>query len=229
MGNIFKKSLSVYDTWFGFYGDFKKGTLHVHMNNAVINGLINGVYYQPVPLPQNVVVATSSVPDPTVVKVQSLEVPTSNGSASSVQTAGKPKVRLEFAMPEQPPAKKTARSSHHKSRSSPGPGPDLTPGQFPAIVKWKASARAIWSHRIQGAAPGRGKKRWDMPTTPILVPTSHSHLMTVPKPKKGLTITFSTDTHTLKVETTVQHLERLAKEASTPLIVTPKPSNLSLF
>ena len=38
MGIIFKKSLSVYDTWFGFYGDFKKGTLHVHMNNAGVNG-----------------------------------------------------------------------------------------------------------------------------------------------------------------------------------------------
>ena len=23
---MFKKSLNVYDTWFGFYGDFKKGT-----------------------------------------------------------------------------------------------------------------------------------------------------------------------------------------------------------
>ena len=27
MGNMFKKSLNVYDAWFGFYGDFKKGTL----------------------------------------------------------------------------------------------------------------------------------------------------------------------------------------------------------
>ena len=26
MGNMLKKSLSVYDAWFGFYGDFKKGT-----------------------------------------------------------------------------------------------------------------------------------------------------------------------------------------------------------
>ena len=53
MGNILKKSLSVYDTWFknvqkilnendawfGFYSHFKKGTLHVHMNNAGKNGL----------------------------------------------------------------------------------------------------------------------------------------------------------------------------------------------
>ena len=26
IGKIFKKSLSVYDAWFGFYGNFKKGT-----------------------------------------------------------------------------------------------------------------------------------------------------------------------------------------------------------
>ena len=26
IGNMFKKSLNVYDTWFGLYGDFKKGT-----------------------------------------------------------------------------------------------------------------------------------------------------------------------------------------------------------
>ena len=39
MGNIFKKSLSVYDTRFGFFSHFKKGTLHVHMNNADLNGL----------------------------------------------------------------------------------------------------------------------------------------------------------------------------------------------
>ena len=26
IGNMFKKSLNVYDTWFGFYGDFKEGT-----------------------------------------------------------------------------------------------------------------------------------------------------------------------------------------------------------
>ena len=26
IGNMFKKSLNVYNTWFGFYGDFRKGT-----------------------------------------------------------------------------------------------------------------------------------------------------------------------------------------------------------
>ena len=39
IGNMFQKSLNVYDTWFGFYGNFKKGTLHVHMNNPGVNGL----------------------------------------------------------------------------------------------------------------------------------------------------------------------------------------------
>ena len=29
IGNIFKKSLSVYDTYFGFYGDLKKSTLRL--------------------------------------------------------------------------------------------------------------------------------------------------------------------------------------------------------
>ena len=36
-----QKSLNVNDTWFGFYSNFKKGTLHVHMNNAGVNGLSN--------------------------------------------------------------------------------------------------------------------------------------------------------------------------------------------
>ena len=39
IGNMFKKSLNVNDAWFGFYSHFKKGTLHVHMNNAGVNGL----------------------------------------------------------------------------------------------------------------------------------------------------------------------------------------------
>ena len=37
IGNMFKKSLSVNDAWFGFYSHFKKGTLHVHMNNFKIS------------------------------------------------------------------------------------------------------------------------------------------------------------------------------------------------
>ena len=57
-----------------------------------------------------------------------------------------------------------------------------------------------------------------MPTTPIQVPALHSHLLAKAKPKKGLKITFSTDTHEQKVETTAQHLQRLTTE------VTSKPS-----
>ena len=38
---MFKKSLNVYDTWFGFYGDFKKGTLACHKDMAALNGLID--------------------------------------------------------------------------------------------------------------------------------------------------------------------------------------------
>ena len=170
--------------------------------------LINGVYYQPVPQPHNVVVATSSVPDPTIVEIQPSEVPASNGS---VPSADKPKVGLEFVMPEQPPAKMTARSSRTRPRSS-------------SRTRSRPNSRSSSRNRQEGShhkSPlepknlrsgwGGGKKRPNMPTTPILVPTSHSHLMTVPKPKKGLTITFSSDTQTHKAEMTVQHLERLAK------------------
>ena len=38
VGNMFKKSLNVYDTWFGFYSDFKKGTLACHTNMVALNG-----------------------------------------------------------------------------------------------------------------------------------------------------------------------------------------------
>ena len=48
--------------------------------------------------------------------------------------------------------------------------------------------------------------------------------MTKPKPKEGLKITFSTDTYERKVETTVQHLSKLSTEASTPLVITSRPS-----
>ena len=41
MGNIFQKSLSVYDTWFGFYDDFKKGTLGCSNATTGVNGLIS--------------------------------------------------------------------------------------------------------------------------------------------------------------------------------------------
>ena len=67
---------------------------------------INGIYYQPIPTPRKVVVATSSVSEPSLVAVVPASAPSTNEAAPP---ANKPKVGLEFAMPEQPPAKKTGR------------------------------------------------------------------------------------------------------------------------
>ena len=56
---------------------------------------------------------------------------------------------------------------------------------------------------------GRGKKRPEMTNAPIIVPTSYSHLLHMPEPKGGLTVTFSKEEQLREVETTVQHLEQL--------------------
>ena len=160
---------------------------------------IYGVYYQPVPTPHNLVVATSTVSDPTLMALNS-------------QKAEKPKVGLEFAMPEQPPAKKTGGRTRSRSRSSS-----------------RNRSRAGLSHETPTDLPpvtrrGRGRGRPKMPSTPIEVPASHSHLLTKSKPKEGLKITFTADTHERKVESTVQHLAKLSTEASVPLVVTSRPS-----
>ena len=160
---------------------------------------INGVYYQPVPTPHNIVVATSNVSDPTLMALNS-------------QEAEKPKVGLEFAMPEQPPAKKTGRRTRSRSRSSS-----------------RNRSKAEFSHEQPTDLPpvtrcGRCRGRPKMSSTPIEVPASHSHLLTKSKPKEGLKITFATDTHERKVESTVQHLAKLSTEASVPLVVTSRPS-----
>ena len=36
---MFKKSLNVYDAWFGFYSDFKKGTFDPPNEHGRFNGL----------------------------------------------------------------------------------------------------------------------------------------------------------------------------------------------
>ena len=165
---------------------------------------INGIYYQPIPAPHNTVVATSSVSDPDLVAVN-----------TPSPAANKPKVGLEFAMPEQPPAKRTGRHSRSRSRSS---SRTRTKAGKPNSLNGQAASQ-ITNTRV---SCGRGKKK--MPNTPIQVPASHSHLMTKPKPREGLKITFSTDTYDRKVETTVQHLSKLSTEASTPLVVISRPS-----
>ena len=173
---------------------------------------IGGIYYQLVPSPHNVVVATSCISDPSLIAVAPSKVPAPD---ESTLPTDKPKVWLEFAMPEQPPAKKTGRGSHTRSRSS--------------SRTWSRPNRSTSCDRqmdnqslVTRSSQGHGKKK--MPTTPIQVPTSHSQLLTKVKPKNSLKINFSTNTHERRVETTVQHLARLASEASAPLMVSQKPS-----
>ena len=172
--------------------------------------MINGIYYQPIPAPHNIVVTTSSVSDPSLVAVN----PT-NAPAASAPSADKPKVGLEFAIPEQPPAKKTGRRSRSRSRSS---SRTRTKTERPD----SRNSQAVNQPPNTRVSRGRGKKK--MPATPIQVPASYSHLMTKSKPKEGLKITFATDSHERKVETTVLHLAKLSTEASAPLVVTSRPS-----
>ena len=55
-----------------------------------------------------------------------------------------------------------------------------------------------------------------MTNAPILVPTTHSHLINNTKPKPGLTVTLSAKAINPKA---VQHLSQLTTEASVPLDV----------
>ena len=115
---------------------------------------INGIYYQLIPAPHNTVFATSSVSDPSLVAVN-----------PSSPLADKPKVGLEFAMPEQPPAQKTGRRSRSRSRSS-------------SRTRTKAERPDSHNSQATGQPPntrvsrGVGKKK--MPSTPIQVPASLS-------------------------------------------------------
>ena len=53
-----------------------------------------------------------------------------------------------------------------------------------------------------------------MTNAPILIPTTHWHLISTAKPKPGLTVTFSTDG---SIPRAVQHLSKLTMEATAPL------------
>ena len=206
--------------------------------------LINGVYYQPVPPPHNVVVATSSIPTTPMVQPEASTsaAPTPSVPATPVvqppvvapqeqpAPTTEPKVGLEFAMPEEPPFQKVERKSRKKSRS---------------LSKSRSKSRSHSRARKNGGSKksstpqqpttaletlqtrsgrGRGKKRPEMTNAPIIVPTTYSHLLHVPEPKGGPTVTFSKDAQLRKVEKTVQHLERLSTEASVPMEVVSKPS-----
>ena len=203
---------------------------------------LNGIYYDPVPPAHNVVVATSSIPTtpmvrpvqptpatPTTPTVQE-EASTSATSASAASATEKPKVGLEFAMPEDPPFQKVERKSHKKSRSlsntrskSRSHSRNQRSGNAKKSAISQQSSTITETSKMRGGR-GRGKKRPEMTNAPIIVPTSYSHLLHVPEPKGGLTVTFSKDEQLRKVETTVQHLEQLSAKASILMEVVSKPS-----
>ena len=171
---------------------------------------VGGVYYHLVPAPHNEVVSTSSVAAPNLVAVNQGTAP-----SAPAPPVDKPKMGLEFVMPEQPPAKRTSRRSRSRSRSS-SRNRNAAAKADSQIPQTSAQQTNVRTSR------GRGKKK--MPTTPIQVPPSHSHLMNKSKPKEGLRISFASDAHERKVENTVQHLAKLSTEASAPLIITSKPT-----
>ena len=202
--------------------------------------LLNGVYYDPVPPAHNVVVATSSIPttpmvrpvEPTSVTpvAPSVAKETSDVSTPTAPTTQKPKVGLEFAMPEDPPFQKVERRSRKKSRSlSKARSKSRSQSRHRRLADFKNSATSQQTSTTVDVSKmrsgrGRGKKRPEMTNAPITVPTSYSHLLHIPEPKGGLTVTFSKEEQLRKVETTVQHLEKLSAEASIPLEVVSKPS-----
>ena len=169
--------------------------------------LISGIYYQPVPAPHNVVVTQSAVLAPTVVPC----VPEPAAPEEQPVAPEKPKVGLEFAMPETPPSKKSIIDLKLTNRSR---------SNSRQREKRKAPPKASPEHstkakpEVRPTERGRGKKRPEMTNAPILVPTTHSHLISAAKPKPGLTDSFTSGGSILP---TVQHLSKLTIEAVTPL------------
>ena len=206
---------------------------------------LNGKVYQLIPAPHNVVTATSTIPSPTMVpctltsgptvstfSVATPTAPTSstvqavapstmesvatsavNLSSTSVATPTAevltasqetPKEGLEFAMPVTLPPKKASRS---RSRSS---------SRRREKRKSPQALSEITVQEIRPTGRGHGKKRPEMTNAPILIPTTHSHLISKTKPKPGLTVALSAKT---AVPKSVQHLSQLTTEASVPLDV----------
>ena len=211
--------------------------------------LLNGIYYDPVPPAHNVVVATSSIPmtpmvrpeqptsaTPTVQAEASTSVASTaaadppEASTSAASMTEESKVGLEFVMPKDPPFQKVERKSRRKSRStsknrskSRSHSRNRTVKSIARSTVPQQPSATTETPKVHGGR-GRGKKRPEMPNVPITVPTSYSHLLHVPEPKGGLTVTFSKEEQIRKVETTVQHLENLSAEASIPMEVSSKPS-----
>ena len=174
--------------------------------------LINGVYYQPVPVPYN---AQSTVPASTVVPcVPEPAAPEPVIPKEQPAAPEKPKMGLEFVMPETPPPKKSiinlqltnrsrSISRQRKKRKSPKASPKKTKPE------------------VRPTRRCHGKKKLEMTNAPILVPNTHLHLINVTNPKPGLTVNFSSDG---SIPRTVQHLSKFTIEATAPLETDSAPS-----
>ena len=204
---------------------------------------LNGIRYIPVPPAHSEVVATSTVPmtpkvrleEPATIAPSAPVVQSKDSSPTTAPTerpeGTTPREGLEFAMPEEPPFRKVERKSRKKSRS---------------VSRRRSASRSHSRHRNSTNQPssvgqstptkepstnktgrGRGKRRPEMTNAPILVPTTHSHLLQVPEPRGGLTVTFDTEARKRKIETTIQHLERLSSEATIPVEVVSRPTEVT--
>ena len=165
---------------------------------------------------------------PTVQPEASTSVASATTSQESSTNRKEPRVGLEFVMPEEPPFQKVDRKSRKKSRSlSRNRSKSRSQSHANAADRNLSASQqpttSVETPKARGGR-GRGKKRPEMTNAPIIVPTSYSHLLHIPEPKGGLTVTFSKDEQLRKVETTVQHLERLSAKASIPMEVASKPS-----
>ena len=212
--------------------------------------LLNGIFYQPVPAPHNVVVAQSSIPAPTMVPCTpaaepsvpaqnavsappaaepAVPAPTAVSAPPATEPAvpapampiepEKPRVGLEFAMPETPPPKKSVSkksinglwlTSRSRSRSS---SKQREKRKSPKASPEKPTID------VRPTGRGRGRKKPEMTNAPIIVPTTHSHLISTAKLKPGLTVNLSTEN---PIPRSVQHLSQLTTEASARLETTSK-------
>ena len=203
--------------------------------------LINGVYYQPILAPHDVVVANSSVPAPTIVPCTKIAMasqlasavfsdePTASTNTSSSQLTipaakSKPPVGLEFVMPESPPNKKPVKGSKkvpNWSRSSSRTQSTSGSRSSSHRRKRKSSTKATLKPQVRPTNRGHWKKKVEMSNAPLVLPTTHSHLLNIAKPMAGLTISFTTDdSSSWMVQATLtvaQHLSKLMTKTSAPL------------
>ena len=203
---------------------------------------LNGKVYQLVPAPHNVVAATSNIPAPTMIPCTLVSGPTTSvvtptASSSTVSTVASSfcgTSRHTGCHSHSGPSRRTdynslgyvSRTSKNRSRVCHAGNTAEKSKSLPIPIKF-STKREEGSHQEPCLSPsneksrptgrGRGKKRPEMTNAPILVPTTHSHLINNAKPKPGLTVALSEKT---TVPQSVHHLSQLTTEASVPLQVT---------